>query len=347
MSGVPKVLIVDDETNIRELLVWILAREGYKCRTAENGLQALEMLRSEEFDLLITDVRMPKMDGIQLIEKALELQPNIAILLMTAYPELDTAVKALKMGAFDYIVKPFAIREIEHLLFSVRRALDIRRTKLENIEYQRNLERMVKERTDQLRKLFFKSITSLAQALEARDRWTRGHSKRVAEISVKIGEEIGLSREDLEQLNLAGQLHDIGKIGIPDEILRKPGPLTPEEFCVVKEHPEIGYQILKPLFEERPGLESGSDINVLEVILHHHERFDGTGYPSGLKGEEIPLGSRILLVADAYEAMTSDRPYRKALPLKRAIEEIRRNAGTQFDPQIAELFIWMCSKGKI
>ena len=344
MSGVPKVLIVDDETNIRELLVWILAREGYKCRTAENGLQALEMLRSEEFDLLITDVRMPKMDGIRLIEEALKLQPDIAILVITAHPELDAAIKALKIGASDYILKPF---KPDYISLSVKRALDVRRTKLENIEYQRNLERMVKERTDQLRKLFFKSITSLAQALEARDKWTRGHSKRVAEISVKIGEEIGLSREDLEQLDLAGQLHDIGKIGIPDEILRKPGPLTPEEFRVVKEHPEIGYQILKPLFEERPGLESGSDINVLEVILHHHERFDGTGYPSGLKGEEIPLGSRILLVADAYEAMTSDRPYRKALPLKRAIEEIRRNAGTQFDPQIAELFIWMCSKGKI
>lgn len=342
MSDAPKALIVDDERNIRELLAWILAREGFKCRTAENGAQALRLLRSEEFDLLITDVLMPMVDGIQLIEEALKLQPDIAILVITALRELDVAVKALKIGAFDYILKPF---KPDYISFSVRRALDIRRTKLENIEYQRNLKRMVEERTNQLRKLFFKSITSLAQALEARDKWTRGHSKRVAEISVKIGKEMGLSREDLEQLNLAGQLHDIGKIGIPDEILRKPGPLTPEEFCVVKEHPEIGYRILEPLFEERLELERGSDINVLEVILHHHERFDGTGYPHGLEGKEIPLGSRILLIADAYEAMTSDRPYRKALPFKEAIEEIRRNSGTQFDPQIAELFIWMCSKG--
>lgn len=354
MKGKAKILIVDDERNIRDYLDLILSMEGYRCRQASSGEEALDILKKEEFDLLITDIRMPGISGTELIKEATKIRPHIASIVITAVEELETAVESLKSGAYDYITKP--ILNQERLVFTIQRALEHRDLKLENLRYQQHLEDMVQRRTKHIRELFFRAITSLVQVIEERDGYTRGHSRRVAEISCMIGEEMGLSEERIIQLDLAGQLHDIGKIGIPlDEILHKFGPLSEEEYEIIKTHPIRSYRILRPLFEFKGSLdeitmnENGrAKEETLDIILHHHERFDGKGYPDGLKGDEIPLGARILAVADSYDAMTSPRPYRPfPLSHEEAIDEIKRNAGTQFDPRIVDLFLKLCDKGYI
>jgi len=353
MKHKAKILIVDDEKNIRDYLDLILSMEGYKCSQASSGEEALDILEKEEFELLITDIRMPGISGTELIKEATKIRPHIASIVISAVEQVETAVESLKSGAYDYITKP--IIDQERLMLTVERALERRNLKLENLRYQRYLEDMVQQRTKYIRDLFFRAITSLVQAIEERDEYTKDHSKRVAEISCIIGEEMGLNEEQIVQLDLAGQLHDIGKIGIPaDEILRKEGPLSQEEYEIVKTHPVRSYRILRPLFEFKGSLdeitmsENGrAKEETLDIILHHHERFDGKGYPDGLKGDEIPLGARILAVADSYEAMTSKRPYRFPLSHEEAIEEIKRNAGTQFDPKIVEIFLKLCDKGYI
>ncbi|MCD6506606.1 response regulator [Candidatus Poribacteria bacterium] len=353
MKHKAKILIVDDERNIRDYLHLILSMEGYKCSQASGGEEALDILRKEEFDLLITDIRMPGISGTELIREAAKIRPHIASIVISAVAEVETAVESLKSGAYDYITKPF---KQERLMLTIERALERRNLILENLRYQRYLEDMIQQRTKHVRELFFRAITSLVRAIEERDKYTRGHSKRVAEISRVIGEEMGLSEEQIVQLDLAGQLHDIGKIGIPiDEILHKADPLTPEEYEIIKTHPVRSYHILRPLFEFKGSLdeitmnENGrAKEETLDIILHHHERFDGKGYPHGLKGNGIPLGARILAVADSYDAMTSLRPYRSSpLSHREAIEEIKRNSGTQFDPNITDLFLRLCDKGYI
>jgi response regulator RpfG family c-di-GMP phosphodiesterase len=339
-----KLLIVDDEKHIRDLLELILSDAGYACVKVSNGSEALKILEKENFDMLITDIRMPGISGVDLIKRAMQIRPHIAAIVISAVAQVNIAVEALKSGAYDYMVKP--VNDLNRLLLIIDRALELRRLKLENIRYQQRLEEMVHQRTKHVQELFFNSITALVQALEEKDGYTMGHSRQVAEISCMIGERMGLSGEHIAQLDLAGQLHDIGKIGIPDEILRKPGPLSPEEYEIVKSHPARSYRILRPLFEFKGSLdeitmnENGrAKEETLDIILHHHERFDGEGYPDGLKGEDIPLGARILAVADAYEAMTSKRAYRAPLAPDKAIREIQREAGIQFDPEVVENFL--------
>jgi len=349
MKHKAKILIVDDEKNIRDYLDLILSMEGYKCSQASSGEEALDILEKEEFELLITDIRMPGISGTEVIKKATKIRPHIASIVISAVEQVETAVESLKSGAYDYITKPIIDRE--RLMLTVERALERRNLKLENLRYQRYLEDMVQQRTKHVRELFLNSITALVQAIEEKDGYTRGHSKKVAEISCMIGEEMGLSEGQIAQLDLAGQLHDIGKIGIPDRILQKPGPLSPEEYKIIKTHPVRSYRILRPLFEFKGSLDeitmSENDRakeETLDIILHHHERFDGKGYPHGLKGDEIPLGARILAVADSYEAMTSKRSYRSSLPHEKAVNEIGKGAGTQFDPDVVEIFLKLCGR---
>ena len=328
-----KILIVDDETCVRELLTHFLSQKGYDCVTVENASCALDSMEQEHFPLVISDIRMPGLDGIALLQEIKKREPFTEVIMATALSETATAIEAMRHGAYDYVLKPFDLSAVG---VSVQRALERRQLLIENKEYHNHLEEKVREKTSelleknmQLRLLFLNTIQSLVHTLEAKDTYTEGHSRRVAEISLCIAERLSFSSEELEKLHLAGILHDIGKIGVREECLNKPGTLTDEEYEEIKQHPLISERILKPL-EELHG--------ILDDIRHHHERYDGYGYPHGLKGETIPLGSRILAVADSYDAMTSDRPYRPALSSEKALKELEVNAGKQFDPKLVQVF---------
>ncbi len=331
-----RILIVDDEEPIREVLASLLEAAGYECSTATNGAEALAQLDGGGFDLLLSDVLMPVMDGLSLLRKVRERQPNLPVVMVTAMNDVATAIGALRTGAYDYLLKPF---EKDQLYFSVRRALEHRRLVLENLNYQQGLERLVAERTAQLsetlRELEFSydyTLEAFGGALDLKDAETEGHCHRVTSYTVLIARRMGVEAASLRQIARGAFLHDIGKMGIPDGILRKPGPLTDEERVVMRRHCEIGYQALRNI----PFLRQAA-----QIVLTHQERYDGSGYPRGLRDDEIPLGSRIFAVADALDAMISDRPYRRAMPLETAIEEIRRNSGTQFDPKVVEVFLSM------
>ncbi len=241
--------------------------------------------------------------------------------------DAETAIKCVRLGAYDYFPKPFNLDEVA---ISVARALNTRRLELEVLDYQHNLEEKVKAQADKIRDAFMNAVTALALALEAKDEYTSGHSERVSEISVAIAKELGMNDGSIENIRLAGLIHDIGKIGVKEEILNKPAPLTPEEYEHIKTHSIIGERILKPVVEEH---------EILDMVRLHHERFDGSGYPDGLSGEQIPIGVAIMALADAYDAMTSDRPYRKSLGHKVALEEIQKGSGSQFVPDAVEAFL--------
>ena len=331
-----RILIVDDEEPIREVLASLLEAAGYEPTTAINGAEALKCLDGTGFDLVLSDILMPVMDGLALLRKVREQQPNLPVVMVTAMNDIATAIGALRTGAYDYLLKPF---EKDQLYFSVRRALEHRRLVLENQNYQQELERLVAERTAQLsetlRELEFSydyTLEAFGGALDLKDAETEGHCHRVTSYTVLIARRMGVDEASLRQIARGAFLHDIGKMGIPDGILRKPGPLTEDERVVMRRHCEIGYQALRNI----PFLRQAA-----QIVLTHQERYDGTGYPRGLRDNEIPLGSRIFAVADALDAMISDRPYRKAMPLEAAIEEIQSNSGTQFDPKVVEVFLSM------
>ncbi len=464
-----KILIVDDEEDVRDIMKAILEGEGFEVDTSANGLEALDKYKAsldknEPFDVVITDLMMPVMDGLKLIEELQKLDKPPLTIVITGFGTIDTAVKALKIGAYDYVLKPFKIGDI---LSTIERGLESERLKEENILLKDliNIHRMVEdigsyldiERVldtfrrhslsltgadaiaivsngnmrvypedqrmrnalkevvenikgdekeliveedikrispellemgvksilvnkinvengrpwfillvfkkypnwdyvkssagilfnrfaasvrnallyEKIRDYYHRTILSFARAIEAKDPYTRGHSERVAFFSAKLGEAIGLPKDQIETLKMGGVLHDIGKIGIKDTILKKPSTLTSEEYEEIKKHPAIGRQIVEPIDYFR---------EAIPIIYQHHERFDGRGYPEGIKGEEIPLLARITSLADAYEAMTSDRAYRKALSREIALEEIRKNKGKQFDPDLAEEFIKMVER---
>lgn len=336
MNEKKRVLIVDDESCVRELLAHFLSQKGYDCITAENGYCALDILRQDKIPLVISDIRMPGLDGLGLLQEVKRKEPFTEVIMATAHTETSTAIEAMRQGAHDYVLKPFDLNAVEA---SVQRALERRQLLIENKEYHDRLEEKVREKTSelveknsQLRLLFFNTIQSLVQSLEAKDKYTEGHSRRVAEMSSLMAERLLFSDEDVEKLKLAGILHDIGKIGVRETCLNKPGKLTDEEYEEIKLHPLISERILRPI-EELQG--------ILADIRHHHERFDGKGYPHGLRGEKIPLGARILAIADSYDAMTSDRPYRPALTPEKALVELEGNAGKQFDPQLIKVFFEM------
>ncbi len=331
-----KILVVDDEEAIREVVGTLLDAQGYDCSTVGNGLLAREYLKKNPIDLVLSDMVMPEMDGFSLLEWEHKHDPDVPVIMVTAMHDLSTALEAMRRGAYDYILKPF---EKDQLYLSVRRALEHRGLVLENRNYQRNLEQLVEERTpqqkgalEQLEQSYDDTLEALGGALDLKDAETEGHCKRVTAFTIAIAKAAKVDPVLLPQIARAAFLHDIGKMAIPDQILRKPGPLTPEEREVMRTHCEIGFNMVTRI----PFLREAA-----EIVLSHQEYFDGTGYPRGLKGDQIPLGARIFAVADALDAMISDRPYRKALSISHAREEIQRCAGSQFDPAVVEVFLAM------
>jgi len=322
-----RLLVVDDEEFIRGVIRERMEIEGFFVDEAQDGRQALAKLGMGGFTVLLTDIRMPEMDGIALLQEVSRRFPDMARIVMTAYAEFDTAVAAMKNGAFDYILKPFSF---DVLSVTIRNALHKKAMERQLQDHQVNLENRVKEQTELINKMYVRAINALIKALEAKDFYTRGHSQRVTRYSVAIGQEMGLSPDHLKELRRAASLHDLGKIGVRDAILNKPGRLTEEEVGEVVRHPEMATRILSPIPFFR---------KLLPSILHHHERFDGLGYPGRIKGKDIPLDSRIMAVCDAYDAMTSDRAYRAALPAEDAAAEILRCSGTQLDPEIVSVFL--------
>jgi len=332
-----RILVVDDEEAIREIVASMLTAAGYACKQAGSGTEALAVLTSgEQFELMLTDLMMADLDGIGLLERTKERYPDMPVVMVTAVHDISVALAAIRNGAYDYLLKPF---EREQLLNTTSRALENRRLKVENRNYQTNLESLVKARTDQLQvalrdleRSYDITLQALGDALDLKDRETEGHSRRVTAFTMAIARAMGLSAEAVATIARGAFLHDIGKMAIPDAILRKPGKLTPDEIATMQEHCYKGYQIVKKI----PFL-----TEACEIIYSHQERFDGTGYPRGLRGKEIPLGARIFSVADTLDAITSDRPYRAARSLEVARKEIQDWAGRQFDPEVVKVFLQM------
>jgi len=330
-----KILVVDDESNIRQILKRRLSEIGYDTDTAEDGYVALKKVYEDGADLVIADIKMPRMNGIELIKQLKIIHPDIPVIALSGLHDVSTVRVAMKEGAYDYLFKPFDLSDAE---LSIKRALEKRRLYLDNIDYQKNLEKKVNEQTGKIRNLYLKAIQSLAIALEEKDYYTHGHSFRVSKISEAIGKEIGFDVEGLRILRLGGLLHDIGKIGIPESILNKPGKLTEKEYEIVKTHPAEGERILKPIIDEE---------GILHIVRHHHEMLDGSGYPDGLKGDDIPLVARIAAVADVFDALTSKRPYRKALKKEEVIGYMAEKTGKYFDPNVMNAFIKVVQKGEL
>jgi len=327
MGTKARVLVVEDEATVRELLSEALTDEGYDCQSASGVDAALVKLSQGPVDLVICDIKMPGRNGLELLQEVRANFPDTAAIMATAVADLDTAIESLKKGAQDYLVKPFNLTE---LALSVDRALNMRRLEQENKEYQVNLEQRVEEQTHTIRDTFLGGIRSLAEALEAKDVYTRGHSQRVMELSLIIVEKLQMDETRTEKIGLAAELHDIGKIGVRDAVLHKPGSLSPEEYQHVLSHVVIGEKILRPMLREE---------DTLAMVKHHHERCDGCGFPDRLKREDIPFGARILAVTDAYDAMTSERPYRTALPHEEACTRLQQATGSQFDPEVVVAFL--------
>jgi response regulator RpfG family c-di-GMP phosphodiesterase len=328
------ILVVDDEEAIREVVSTMLESRGYRCTAVSNGRSAQEFVRKETPDLVLSDMIMPEMDGINLLEWLRSYDPEVPVIMVTAIHDISTALEAIRRGAYDYILKPF---EKDQLYHGVGRALQHRRLVIENRDYQRELERKVEERTAELtakhlelEQSYDDTLEALGSALDLKDAETEGHCQRVTAFTICIAQTVPVAIQYLPILARAAFLHDIGKMAVPDSILRKPGPLDEDEKRIMRTHCEIGYNMLTRI----PFLRDAA-----EIVLAHQEFFDGSGYPRGLRGEQIPLGARIFSIADALDAMISDRPYRRALPMSHAREEIRRCAGSQFDPKIAEVFL--------
>jgi putative two-component system response regulator len=356
-----RILIADDETSVRTLISRSLTDKGHDCTAVSDGFQILEKLESEEYDLILMDINMPGKSGIETLDEIMSKYPDAAVIMITAISDIDTAIELMKKGAFDYIVKPL---DLDMLSMRIEKAMDKRRLLLDNRNYQHRLEDTVNLQTDRVRKTFFNSITSLVYALEAKDKYTSGHSQRVADIAVQIARELGVSEDKLEKIKFAGLVHDIGKIGVRESILNKPGPLTAEEYRHVMHHCELGERILSPIVEDK---------DILEMVKYHHEYYNGNGYPNKLHADEIPEGAKILAVADAfsniiggskenkgiangsqilavadsYDAMTSDRPYRKAMSTEKACAELEREKGKQFDPVVVDALFRLLRNGKL
>jgi len=335
--GQREVLIVDDDRQVREVLHQIFLGAGYKCLLANDGQEGVEVFRASVREsrspLTVTDLKMPVMGGIDLLQQVRQADPDAAVIVLTGAADVKTAIASLKLGAYDFIMKPV---NVDELLIAADRALERRQLLIEHRHYQELLERRVEEATRGLAQLnrelqdaYRTTLEALGSALDTRDVGTESHSRRVHGYAMATARVYGVPEPDLPALAHGVLLHDIGKIGIPDGILLKPGPLNDEEWKIMRRHPEIGRQLI----EKIPFLQGA-----VPIVYCHHEKWDGSGYPQGLKGEEIPLGARIFMVVDAFDAMTFDRPYSKAQPFDVAKAEIKRCSGKHFDPTVVTAF---------
>jgi response regulator RpfG family c-di-GMP phosphodiesterase len=329
-----RVLIVDDDAQVREVLHQMFLSGGYECLLASDGDEAVERFTASRPELTVTDLKMPRMDGVSVVRAIRGLDEDAAVMVLTGAPDVKTAIESLKLGAYDFIMKPV---NVDELLIAADRALERRQLIIERRQYQLLLERRVEEATRdmqqayrELKDTYRATLESLGAALDSRDVGTEAHSRRVHGYALATAREHGVPETDLTDLAHGVLLHDIGKIGIPDAILLKPGKLTPEEWLIMRRHPEIGRRLLDKI----PFLKGA-----VPIVYCHHERWDGAGYPQGLRGEEIPLGARIFAVVDAFDAMTFDRPYSKAIAFEAAKAEITRCTGTHFDPAVVGSFM--------
>ena len=328
----PRLLIVDDEVEVRGVLRDLLG-DAYQCTEAASAEEALAQLRNLNYELVISDITMSGMSGLEMIPHVKVVSPDTVIVMISGMQTIESAIDALRLGAFDYLMKPFDLRQAEA---AVARALEHHELVVAKQRYENHLEELVDQRTaeldqalDSLENAYRSTLQALTAALEARDAETHGHSERVVTFSLRLGREYGLTAPQMKALEFGSLLHDIGKIGVPDAILRKPAKLTDEEWVRMREHPTHGQQILRGIkFLEGPA----------RVVAQHHEKWDGSGYPLGLKAEEIDICARIFSVADAFDAITSDRVYRQGRPYEAASQELDEWANRQFDPKVVEAF---------
>jgi response regulator RpfG family c-di-GMP phosphodiesterase len=332
-SGAARVLVVDDEPSVCKMLVTLLSQAGVPCSAAADAREALSMLEKTNFQAVISDLRMGATSGFELLREVRARFPELAFLMATGVHDVRVGVQAMKLGADDYLLKPF---DIDVVLASLQRALERKQLEREVENYRRHLEEMVSERTQQLQaamddleRSHWATLEALGSAIDLRDGPTAGHSRRVLLYSFKIAEEIGSSADQVKTLGMGAWLHDVGKLAIPDSILLKPGALSEQERQIMQRHVEIGYDLVKGI----PFLADAA-----EIILAHHERYNGSGYPRGLHGENIPMCARIFAVADSFDAMTSDRPYRSAMPVQTARSVIGAGRGELFHPEIVDAF---------
>ncbi len=327
MSQTIRVLVVDDEMSIREVLSDGLESFGYEVVQAGNAAAGFEVVKRGGVDLVLSDIEMPGENGLSLLRRIKDHDPDVDVIMVTGVVDFETAVGTIRKGASDYVSKPFNLAEVRIV---VERTLDKRRLIRENRDYQQSLESKVIERTRELEESYESTLEAMITALDFRDNETHGHSRRVVEYAVMVAQAMNVGEPELSWIRRGAILHDVGKIGVPDAILRKPGKLDAAEWEEMKKHPGMGYRMLKHIRFLTPAL---------EIVHCHQERWDGSGYPHGLKGEDIPLGARIFATVDTFDAMTSDRPYRAALSIEAARDEIRRFSGIQFDPKVADVFL--------
>lgn len=327
-----RILIVDDEPEITEILSDLLG-DYHDCATANSAEAALALLGQQDFQLVISDITMPGMSGLEMLPRAKSISPNTVVVMISGMQTVESAIGALRLGGFDYLMKPFDLRQVEAV---VKRALEHYELIVAKQRYENHLEELVEQRTAELDRAlnsledaYRSTLKALTAALETRDSETHGHSERVVTYSLRLGREYGLTPVQMKSLEFGSLLHDIGKIGVPDLILRKPAKLTEEEWVRMREHPLHGQQILRGIeFLEGPA----------RVVAQHHEKWDGSGYPHGISGEEIDLCARIFAVADAFDAITSDRVYRRGKSYQEAADELDDWSGRQFDPKVVEAF---------
>ncbi len=329
-----QILVVDDESIVREMEIAALSGEGYHCHGAQDADSACRVLRERTIELALIDINMPGRSGVQLLQEMKEFSPDTAAIMVTAMDDLETAMFCLKLGADDYILKPF---NLDRVILSVRNALEKRRLSLENRMYQRHLEakvldqtQQIKETLEELQVAYDSTLKALARALDAREKETGSHSERVRGYTLLLAETFGVAEADLGEMAMGALLHDIGKVGVSDNTLLKPAKLNDEEWVEIRRHPQVGHDIIAGVSFLQ---------GAAQIVLTHHERFDGKGYPNGLLGRDIPLGARIFSLVDTLDAMTSDRCYRKAMSFQAVVDEVQRCSGGQFDPMIVEAFL--------
>jgi putative nucleotidyltransferase with HDIG domain len=328
-----RLLVIDDELSPRESLRMVL-KDKYDVSTVSGALEGLDFLKHNSVDLIVLDIKMPVMDGITALKEIKKDYPDIEVILLTAYASLDTARDAIRFGAFDYLMKPFdkddVISVVERGLQKKRASEKVKSEYTKLLNKTNALEEQIAMARESIMSCYEGTVKALNLAIDAKDHYTYNHSNRVVRLSALLADSLGLSYNVKEKIEHAAAIHDIGKIGVDENVLKKNGRLTPEEFEGMKRHPEIGARIVRsvPFLEE-----------AVPVILYHHERFDGKGYHQGLKGEQIPLSARIVMAADAVDAMMHARPYRDSLPMENVLSELKDNSGTQFDPMIVDLIL--------